>query len=85
MAQQVLTRFQEHPDAWQRVPQILEGSSNSQTKVGLEPLVVVAAQYSLTVYRFANSGEAGRDTMEGTSNGPTTWYVMDTTASQVPT
>ncbi|KZV92865.1 hypothetical protein EXIGLDRAFT_836122 [Exidia glandulosa HHB12029] len=32
MAQQLLTRFQENPDAWQRVPQILEGSSNPQTK-----------------------------------------------------
>lgn len=33
MAQQVLAQFQEHPDAWQRVPQILQLSSNSQTKV----------------------------------------------------
>jgi hypothetical protein len=35
MAQQVLAQFQEHPDAWQRVPVILQQSSNSQTKVRL--------------------------------------------------
>lgn len=35
MAQQVLSQFQEHPDAWQRVPVILQQSSNSQTKVRL--------------------------------------------------
>lgn len=32
MAAQVLPQFQEHPDAWQRVPAILQQSSNSQTK-----------------------------------------------------
>ncbi|WFD31477.1 Karyopherin transporter [Malassezia sp. CBS 17886] len=32
MAQQALAQFQEHPDAWQRVPTILQQSSNSQTK-----------------------------------------------------
>lgn len=32
MAQQVLAQFQEHPDAWQRVPAILQQSSNAQTK-----------------------------------------------------
>ena len=32
MAQQVLAQFQEHPDAWQRVPVILQQSSHSQTK-----------------------------------------------------
>ncbi|KAK0527260.1 Karyopherin transporter [Tilletia horrida] len=31
-AQTVLAQFQEHPDAWQRVPVILSTSSNSQTK-----------------------------------------------------
>lgn len=31
-AAQVLPQFQEHPDAWQRVPAILQQSSNSQTK-----------------------------------------------------
>lgn len=33
MAQQVLTQFQEHQDAWTRVPDILERSSFPQTKV----------------------------------------------------
>lgn len=32
MAQQVLAQFQEHPEAWQRVPAILQQSSNAQTK-----------------------------------------------------
>jgi hypothetical protein len=33
MAQQVLTQFQDHPDAWTRVPDILEGSAFPQAKV----------------------------------------------------
>lgn len=33
MAQQVLTQFQEHADAWMRVPDIMEGSSFPQSKV----------------------------------------------------
>ena len=32
LAQQVLTQFQEHPEAWTRVPIILESSSFSQAK-----------------------------------------------------
>ena len=35
LAQQILTQFQEHPDAWTRVPEILERSSYPQTKVCL--------------------------------------------------
>ncbi|EJD43612.1 hypothetical protein AURDEDRAFT_145424 [Auricularia subglabra TFB-10046 SS5] len=31
-AQRALTAFQEHPDAWQRVPQILQASKSSQAK-----------------------------------------------------
>lgn len=31
-ASTVLAQFQEHPDAWQRVPAILETSGNAQTK-----------------------------------------------------
>ncbi|KII89060.1 hypothetical protein PLICRDRAFT_160125 [Plicaturopsis crispa FD-325 SS-3] len=39
MAQQVLTQFQEHPDAWTRVPDILERSANPQAKyIGLQIL-----------------------------------------------
>lgn len=33
MAQQALAQFQEHPDAWQRVPAILQQSSSAHTKV----------------------------------------------------
>jgi hypothetical protein len=36
VAQQILTQFQEHPDAWTRVPEILEHSSNPQAKVSVE-------------------------------------------------
>ena len=32
LAQQTLAQFQEHPDAWQRVPVIMQQSTNSQTK-----------------------------------------------------
>jgi hypothetical protein len=33
MAQQLLTQFEEHPDAWTRVPDVLERSSFPQSKV----------------------------------------------------
>jgi exportin-1 len=35
MAGQVLPQFQEHPDAWQRVPAILQQSNSTQTKVSI--------------------------------------------------
>ncbi|KAF8590540.1 hypothetical protein K439DRAFT_1651189 [Ramaria rubella] len=39
VAQQVLTQFQENPDAWQRVPKVLEESSHPQAKfLGLQIL-----------------------------------------------
>ncbi|KAL4077353.1 CRM1 C terminal-domain-containing protein [Scleroderma yunnanense] len=39
MAQQVLTQFEEHPDAWTRVPDIMERSSFTQSKyIGLQIL-----------------------------------------------
>ncbi|KAI0262870.1 CRM1 C terminal-domain-containing protein [Gloeopeniophorella convolvens] len=39
LAQQVLTQFQNHPDAWTRVPDIIEKSSYPQTKyIGLQIL-----------------------------------------------
>lgn len=38
-AQDVITKFQEHPDAWQKADQILQYSTNSQTKyIGLSIL-----------------------------------------------
>jgi len=33
LAQQVLTQFQDHPESWTRVPDILEKSSFPQAKV----------------------------------------------------
>lgn len=36
MAVQVLPQFQEHPDAWQRVPAVLQQSSSTQTKVSAQ-------------------------------------------------
>lgn len=33
MAQQILTQLEEHPDAWTRVPEIMERSSFQQSKV----------------------------------------------------
>jgi len=39
VAQDVITKFQDHPDAWQKADQILQYSSNSQTKyIGLSIL-----------------------------------------------
>ncbi|KAH8117546.1 CRM1 C terminal-domain-containing protein [Phellopilus nigrolimitatus] len=39
VAQQVLTQFEEHPDSWSRVPEILERSSFQQSKyIGLQIL-----------------------------------------------
>ncbi|TFK72161.1 hypothetical protein BDN72DRAFT_957485 [Pluteus cervinus] len=39
LAQQVITQFQEHPDAWTRVPEIIERSNFPQTKyIGLQIL-----------------------------------------------
>lgn len=39
LAQDVITKFQEHPDAWQKADQILQYSNNSQTKfIGLSIL-----------------------------------------------
>ncbi len=33
-AQRIITQFQEHPDAWQRVDYILEFSASNETRVG---------------------------------------------------
>jgi len=39
LAQQILTRFQDHPNAWQQVPKIMESSQNPQSKyLGLQIL-----------------------------------------------
>lgn len=38
MAQQILTQFQDHPESWTRVPDILEKAGFPQTKVCLMSL-----------------------------------------------
>ncbi|KAG9012886.1 Karyopherin transporter [Tulasnella sp. 427] len=43
-AQQVLTQFQDNPDAWQRVPAIMETSSNMQSKVSVVSARFIALQ-----------------------------------------
>jgi len=50
MAQAILTQFQEHPDSWTKVPDILESSTFPQTKVVLlfsvnSSVLHVPAQY----------------------------------------
>jgi hypothetical protein len=57
MAQQVLTQFQENPDAWQRVPKVLEESSHPQAKAShhfISPRMILMDVYIL-VSRFADS------------------------------
>lgn len=70
MAQQVLTQFQDNPDAWTRVPDVLERSSFPQTKVRLSLCIFVARSRmpdDRTVYRLADSREAYYDEMEVTA------------------
>lgn len=72
MAQQVLTQFQENPDAWTRVPDILERSSFPQTKVRV--LRIACRVYVLTdqiyaVYRAPDLGEAHYNEVEVASRG----------------
>lgn len=51
-AQRTLTRFQEHPDAWQRVPKILSESGNPQTKVRTRTRHAAADGFSTLLYRL---------------------------------
>jgi hypothetical protein len=51
-AQKVLTQFQEHPDAWQRVPGILETATNIQSKVRKQPVTLL---FYLIAVRFAST------------------------------
>lgn len=71
MAQQVLTQFQEHPDAWQRVPGVLQQASNLQTKVC--SLSVSFGSYKAdhtfdrSVHWSSSFGKANPNSMEGSS------------------
>lgn len=68
MAQHVLTQFEEHPDAWTRVPDVLERSSFPQSKV-LSPTkgVFIIADSVFVVHRLADSRKAHCDAMENTT------------------
>jgi hypothetical protein len=70
MAQHVLTQFEEHPDAWTRVPDVLERSSFPQSKV-LYPTKggLTMTDSVFTVHRLANSRKAHCDAMENTTRG----------------
>jgi hypothetical protein len=68
MAQHVLTQFEEHPDAWTRVPDVLERSSFPQSKVLFPPKGgSTMADSVFAVHRLANSRKAHRDAMENTT------------------
>lgn len=66
MAQQILTQFQEHPDSWARVPDILERSSFPQTKAGIpwQSWSRCGVNLSFLVHRAANSWKIDHDTVE---------------------
>ena len=72
MAQQVLTQFQENPDAWTRVPDILERSSFPQTKVRVFCIafhVYVLTDQFYAVHRAPDLGEAHYNEVEVASRG----------------
>jgi hypothetical protein len=57
-AQSLLTQFQEHPDAWQRVPVIIEQTTNEQNKVGsISASGLPIADSRLSVSGSSNTGE----------------------------
>ena len=67
MAQRVLTQFEEHPDAWTRVPDILERSSVAQSKVSVSPLhhfTYLTSTLSFIVHWIANFREVDSNEME---------------------
>ena len=67
MAQRVLTQFEEHPDAWTRVPDILERSSDAQSKVSVSPLhhsTSFTSTLSFIVHLIANFREVDSNEME---------------------
>lgn len=76
MAQQALAQFQEHPDAWQRVPAILQQSSSAHTKVIFHMRYSFVASVTDLVYLSVHCppdlGQAHRDEMEGAASRSTT-------------
>ena len=53
-AQQVLTQFQAHPDAWQKVDAILERAQLVQTKVNFIKFLYKSLTFLYLVYRLTN-------------------------------
>jgi hypothetical protein len=77
MAQQILTQFQEHPDAWQRVPAILQQAANAQTKVSrlayrssCRRAHSNLAFLPSVVHRSSDSRKAHHDAVEGAAGRP---------------
>jgi len=65
MAQQILTQFEEHPDAWTKVPDILERSSFPQAKVTLQSLFFALHHSEIVpVYWSSNTREVNINSME---------------------
>ena len=78
LAQQILTQFQEHSDAWTRVPDILERSSFPQAKVRLHPahILLWAKRTALSVHWIADIGEVDNYEVEVSAGGSATRYVL---------
>ena len=64
MAQQVLTQLEEHPDAWTRVPEIMERSSFQQSKVRTRPHTRYSHPHLYLVHRSPDPRETHHYTLE---------------------
>lgn len=73
VAQQVLTQFQDNPDAWQRVPKVLEESSHPQAKASHQSIVPRAnfSLFCIIVSWVADSGKTHPDTLEDVTGSAT--------------
>lgn len=67
MAQQVLTQLEEHPDAWTRVPEIMERSSFQQSKVFTSPPAHYPSHRLHSVHRSPDPRETHHHTLENPS------------------
>ena len=67
MAQHVLTQLEEHPDAWTRVPEIMEKSTFQQSKVFTSLSAHYPSHPLHSVYRSADSRETHHHTLENSS------------------
>lgn len=67
MAQQVLTQLEEHPDAWTRVPEIMERSSFQQSKVFTHPFLRYMSHLLHSVHRAPDPRETDYHTLENST------------------